>query len=175
MEQYLITAHYERQYMLGLATKKDITNRNYKIKLFQWILSNPIDTVLPLRIIAFKIKNVDFLDIEKYDREWASQPGDIILFQQQGFGQEDLKKAIKKLQTGRLPSYVASKRAADSISKQKRLPGDMEKIIKSYLKFGSTIRKQAKKHNIRLTIKKNGKRIYKSEFLLKQEIKKNLI
>ena len=75
---------------------------------------------------------------------------------------QDKDKKIKKMK----PLYLTN------------LPLDVRKNIGGYMAFGKkrkvltqTLKNQAKKHNVRLTIKRNGKRVYKTEKMLKQQIK----
>jgi hypothetical protein len=184
MKQYLIVGHYTfdwddnvpTSFVLGLATEKEVRNTNYQIELLQWLLLSDQETLE--KVIAYEINKVNFSKLwNYYDHRWSNLPGDIILFDGTEFPIISLEKKIKKLQTQNLPSYVASKRIARSISKQKRIPEDIEKEIQSYLSFGKkkTITKalkiQAKKYKVRLTLKRGNKRVYKTEKVLKKQIK----
>jgi hypothetical protein len=78
-----------------------------------------------------------------------------------------------------LPSYVACKTINKSICNQHNLPEDIQKHINKYFGFGNkkkkvltkSLKNQAKKYKVRLTLKRGNKRVYKSEKMLKNQIK----
>ena len=72
------------------------------------------------------------------------------------------------------------------IASKKKIPQDVEKLIKSYISFGKkrkkvvkktltkALKNQAKIYKIRLTLKRGNKRVYKSENVLKKQIKNKM-
>jgi hypothetical protein len=72
--------------------------------------------------------------------------------------------AIKKRQQERM--------MAGKIAKQKRLPGSIDFKIGEYL-FGKT-KLLCKKYKIRLTVTRNGKRVYKTKKVLEDQIKRKM-
>ena len=82
-----------------------------------------------------------------------------------------------------IPSYVAGKRVTKSIFDQHtKLPLELKKDMKKYFGFGKkrtikhkkelskALKNQAKKYKVKLTVKRNGKRVYKTEKVLKKQI-----
>jgi hypothetical protein len=131
------------------------------------------ELVLPGSISIYSMNDYDFLEHHE--------------------GLYSIKRHIKKLQTELLPSYVAGKRITESIFKQKNVPIELKSEINKYLGFGKkrkivkqaklvlglkkktmltkALKNQAKKYKVRLTLKRGNKRVYKSEKMLKKQIK----
>ncbi len=181
----------DERYIFGSATKEQLENTNYVIKILNQILNE--DSVID-RVIASPIKKINFSKMINY----GEPKGLINLFEKdrEYYGEEDeeededgeidqnlpLKRHIKKLL-----SYAKDKRMAKSIFSQKNLSEDLEKGMTKYFGFGKkrkkvvkkkvltkALKNQAKKYKVRLTLKRGNKRVYKSEKILKQQIRSKM-